>query len=273
MQFAIVALAAAAFAGLASAITVPGGSNPSGNPLTLPSAGELVPAGSPFIITWTPTTTGTVTLLLLQGPSTDVIPIAYIAQNINNTGTYAWTPSTSLTPDTTHYGIELVVDETQAYQYTSQFGISNPSYSSSSSASSTSTSASTFTSPTSTSATAKIQSSNGQTEVPATTTSTRHGSSSGSAVSSPNATTYHAPPAVTTSPSSAGSGAVSNKTSILSGTETVIVPATLQTKAIGTAGTISTAAASPATSTGAAGHMVTAGGVLAGVGAMVALLL
>lgn len=76
-----------------------------------------------------PTTTGTVTLVLLRGPSTNILPDSLIADKIPNTGTYIWTPSFGLMPDTTGYGIQLIVDATGAYQYTSQFGISNSQYS------------------------------------------------------------------------------------------------------------------------------------------------
>ena len=71
-----------------------------------------------------PTTKGPITLILLRGPSTNVVPIATIVSGIPNSGHYEWTPSESLEPDTTHYGIKLVVDATGQYQYSTQFGIS-----------------------------------------------------------------------------------------------------------------------------------------------------
>jgi len=101
---------------------------PTGNPIDKPGLNEQVPAGQPYTITWTPTTQDTVTLLLLRGPSTNVVPLYPIVENIQNTGTYVWTPSTDLQPDTTGYGIQLICDDTGAYQYSTQFGISNPSY-------------------------------------------------------------------------------------------------------------------------------------------------
>jgi hypothetical protein len=73
--------------------------------------------------------------LLLRGPSTDVVPIDTLADGIQNTGTYVWTPSTSLQPDTTGYGLQLICDDTGEYQYSTQFGISNPNYSGSNSSS------------------------------------------------------------------------------------------------------------------------------------------
>ena len=38
-----------------------------------------------------------------------------------------WTPDTSLEADTLRYGLQLIVDATGQYQYSTQFGISNPS--------------------------------------------------------------------------------------------------------------------------------------------------
>ena len=92
--------------------------------------GSIVPAGSPFTITWTPTTTGTVTIVLLKGPSTNVIPQYPIAQNIANSGSFTWTPATDLVPSPNDmgYGLQLIVDATGQYQYSTQFGISNAAY-------------------------------------------------------------------------------------------------------------------------------------------------
>jgi len=125
----------AATVAVASAYTQPVG-EPNGNPIYKPGLNELVPAGSPYTITWTPTTQDTVTLLLLRGPSNNVVPLYPIVEGIANTGTYDWTPSLDLQPDTTGYGIQLICDDTGAYQYSTQFGISNDNYSGSNSSSS-----------------------------------------------------------------------------------------------------------------------------------------
>ncbi|KAF2095384.1 hypothetical protein NA57DRAFT_59400 [Rhizodiscina lignyota] len=142
-DFSWFALFTAGLATLAQAYTQPQGASPSGNPIAKPGLDEAVPAGSPYTVTWDPTTAGTVTLLLLHGPSTNMQTLYPIVENTPNTGSYSWTPSTDLAPESTHYGIQLICDQTGAYQYTTQFGISNPSYSGSSSSSSISTSAST----------------------------------------------------------------------------------------------------------------------------------
>lgn len=85
----------------------------------------------------------------MKGPSTDAEPQYAIAEKVPNSGTYVWTPSKDLEPttDATGYGIQLICDKDGQYQYTTQFGISNPSYdaedASSSSSSVVSTSSST----------------------------------------------------------------------------------------------------------------------------------
>ncbi|KAI4212868.1 MAG: hypothetical protein LQ351_004393 [Letrouitia transgressa] len=134
MRLSVVAIVSTAFASIAfgqnQCSTKPVGDNPSGNPISAP-LNEVVPAGTPFTISWTPTTPGNVSILLLRGPSTNVLPFGCIKDNIPNSGKYVWTPPVSLEPDVTHYGIQIIVSGTGQYQYSTQFGISNPGYSSS----------------------------------------------------------------------------------------------------------------------------------------------
>ncbi|CZT22451.1 uncharacterized protein RCC_08321 [Ramularia collo-cygni] len=130
----------------AAAYTQPVGAEPKGNPISQPGLNSLVPAGEGFTITWKPTTEGPVTLILLKGPATNLKLESVIVEGTENDGSYTWTPSTSLEPtaDATGYGIQLIVDsgaEKGQYQYTTQFGISNPEYKESSSSSSSSSSA------------------------------------------------------------------------------------------------------------------------------------
>ncbi|KAK6501465.1 hypothetical protein TWF481_009303 [Arthrobotrys musiformis] len=98
-------------------------SNPIGAPLSV-----VIPAGKPFKIEWTPTESGTVSIILLRGPSENILPLYPIVEKIPNSGSYSWTPKTDLEPDTTHYGIQLIIDANGQYQYSNQFGISNPDY-------------------------------------------------------------------------------------------------------------------------------------------------
>ncbi|KJX98940.1 hypothetical protein TI39_contig381g00001 [Zymoseptoria brevis] len=116
----------------ASAYVQPKGDNPVGNEITKPNHGDILPVGKPFTITWNPTTPGTVTLLLLKGPATNLKLETVIVENYpNSNGKYDWTPSANLEGTTTDqgYGIQLIVETDPnkgQYQYTTQFGISNP---------------------------------------------------------------------------------------------------------------------------------------------------
>jgi len=298
MRFSVTALVSAAVFGLASAYTQPVGDTPSGNPISKPGLGEIVPVGTPYTITWNPTTAGTVTLVLLRGPSTNVVPLYQIVEKIPNTGVYVWTPSSSLEPDTTHYGIQLIVDATGQYQYTTQFGISNPSSggSSSSSYSMMSTSSSSMASvsssaktmaPSTTSMAAVSQIGDGQPQAPAAPATANRIASASFPVNSANATSAR-PTAMTssavvvapivssgTAPNVTPTGASMGNSSVIQPTVSMSVPVTLQTSTAGAGATgASTSAPARATSANAAGRVVlSAGSALAGVGAIFALLL
>ena len=133
--FSILTAGLACLAPFASAYTTPTGAAPVDNPIYAPGLSSVVPVGTPYNITWQPTTDATVTLVLLKGPATNAVPQYAIVEKIPNLGSYSWTPATDLVPGTTGYGIQLIDDETGQYQYSTQFGIANPSYSSSSSSS------------------------------------------------------------------------------------------------------------------------------------------
>jgi hypothetical protein len=92
------------------------------SPLTAPP--QIVPACKPFTISWQPTTSNSVSLILLRGPSTNVVPLSTIVTGIVNSGSFVWSPSSSLEADTTHYGLQLIDDVTGQFQYSTQFGIS-----------------------------------------------------------------------------------------------------------------------------------------------------
>lgn len=114
------------FASLAAAqLHAPVG-EPNGNPITRP-LNEVVPACKAFTITWQPTTPNTVSVLLLKGPSTNVVKFGpALAEGIANSGSLTWTPSADLEATTgpNGYGIQLIDDVTGQYQYSTQFGIS-----------------------------------------------------------------------------------------------------------------------------------------------------
>ena len=115
-----------------SAYTKPVGDSPVGNPFITPGLHDVVPVGKKYGITWKPTTPsdGTVSLVLLMGPPENAQPQYAIVEGIENTGNYIWTPSNQLADSLgdTGYGIQLIVDATGQYQYTTQFGISNTDY-------------------------------------------------------------------------------------------------------------------------------------------------
>jgi Ser-Thr-rich glycosyl-phosphatidyl-inositol-anchored membrane family len=136
---------AAGLVAAASAYTYPtpfnptaSGAGPSGNAIYTPDTTSPATLGEAYEITWDPTTPGPVALVLCQGPSTDCEPILTIADSISNSGEFTWTP-TDLTPSSSSsggYGIMLIDYTTEAYQYSTQFGLlaGSSSVSSSSSA-------------------------------------------------------------------------------------------------------------------------------------------
>lgn len=125
MKFSVLAVFSA-FAVTVSAITPPDYSKSgSGNPIYTPGLKEQVPVGKPYEITWNPTTEGKISLQLLRGPSNNVVPIATLADSVDNTGSFSWTPSKELESDTSGYGLLIVVEGTGQYQYSTQFGIKN----------------------------------------------------------------------------------------------------------------------------------------------------
>ncbi|RPB18435.1 hypothetical protein L211DRAFT_854131 [Terfezia boudieri ATCC MYA-4762] len=125
-SIAILGTVLSAVAGIASAWTQPVGS-PTGNPIARPTLHEKVPVSKPYTITWKPTLhpEGTVTLLLVKGPSDNVVPQYAIVEKTPNNGHYTWTPDASLPDSSEGWGIQLIVDSTGEYQWSTQFGFSN----------------------------------------------------------------------------------------------------------------------------------------------------
>ncbi|MCJ1347262.1 hypothetical protein MMC31_005484 [Peltigera leucophlebia] len=289
-----------AFAGLASACVQQPTGALGGNPIGQPTLNQIVPVGKPFTITWNPTTAGTVSIVLLRGPSENVVPIDCLAESIPNSGTFSWTPSTSLVADVTHYGLQIIVTGTGQFQYSTQFGISNaagPSSASSSAAASITSKAASTSASGSASATSGIpvtQISDGQVQVPTSSASiTRPGSSISISTRPTNATTtastsssssssarltttgsstrsISAAPSVTV----ASTGALHN-TTILLPTGPVTVPSSLRTSATANATRASPIATSTPLSANpnAASKAFAAGGMLSLVGMVVVLLI
>jgi len=89
-----------------------------------------VKAGSPVTITWScgASYTGTaLRLVLLRGPSTNIIDCHEIAASVPNTGSYTWNVPEDLEGDVTHYGIRIEDVDTKEFQWSSQFGVDGPS--------------------------------------------------------------------------------------------------------------------------------------------------
>lgn len=133
MRFSVATVFSALVA-LSAAYTAPDYTqNPSGNAISSPGLNEIVPEGKTYTIKWSPTTTGPISLVLLRGPSNNVVPLKTLAESIPNSGEFKWTPGSDLEADVTHYGLLLVVEGTGQYQYSTQFGLSAAAGSSSSS--------------------------------------------------------------------------------------------------------------------------------------------
>jgi hypothetical protein len=230
--------AVAFFAGLAAAYHQPVG-EPTGNPIATPGLNEIVPAGEAFEITWNPTTTNTVSLVLLRGPSTNVQPLYAIVEGISNTGSFSWTPSTELEADVTHYGLQIIDDVNGQFQYSTQFGISNDVVSSSTEGYYTAT------------VTASSEAYSVPTPTATVTASSVYPVSESTTCES-STTTLYIPPT--------GTGYPGNSTIVLP-SKSMTVPSSLLTSATGT----STTTATPPPFTGAASHINAGLGMVFGV--------
>lgn len=76
------------------------------NAFLTPGWGNVVNADSSYTITWTPSSSGNVNLILLQGGSQNLTTLYTIASNIPNSGSYTWAvPATAKT--NTDYSIMI----------------------------------------------------------------------------------------------------------------------------------------------------------------------
>lgn len=93
--------------------------------------GGTIDASEPLTLKWTPTTTGTVTIKLLKGPTTNILDIDIVATYIENSGSYIWNIPQSLQdsstmPEGDKYGFKILDDATGTYEYSPPFDISVP---------------------------------------------------------------------------------------------------------------------------------------------------
>lgn len=94
------------------------------NPTHKPALGENVPAGTPYEVTWTATTSNKISIWLYKGPSIDVKPQFVLAAGIANSGKATITiPKTVENSPGAGYGLQLRDDVTGQFQFTPQFGI------------------------------------------------------------------------------------------------------------------------------------------------------
>ncbi|KAI9769682.1 MAG: hypothetical protein M1840_003919 [Geoglossum simile] len=142
MRFSLSSVFVVALAALASA------QSNSANSFNIPPSGLSFVAGTPAQISWTPTSSGTVTILLLQGDSRSLVGGTPIAKNIPNSGSVSWTPPSDLVKGG-DYALEIIDDtNTNNVNYTPQFSIdsTNTVAKTATTAASTATTASTTTS-------------------------------------------------------------------------------------------------------------------------------
>ena len=248
-----------------------------------------------------PTTPGSVSIVLLRGPSINVLPISCIVDGAPNSGKFVWTPPLTLEPDVTHYGLQIIVDGTGQYQYSTQFGISNPSFGVTTSHSTTTTkhtntatqehtTTATGNPPLTTSSAVTSQSSYSQIQISTgnltVSTATRPVIISTLSVNATHVTGSTAP-----HPTIASTGAPHHNSTLLTGTKTMTVPKTLQsqsgrktTKTNVVVASATTRASAPTSSSAVssspvpqpssgANHFAAAGGLLAGLGAVAAFIL
>ncbi|KXT11788.1 hypothetical protein AC579_9229 [Pseudocercospora musae] len=91
------------------------------NPFKIPTTGLQATAGEPLTLSWEPTTSGTVSLILRSGNSNNLAAGTTIASKIENSGSYTWTPDTDTTRGS-DYTIEIVSDsDPSATNYTPYF--------------------------------------------------------------------------------------------------------------------------------------------------------
>ncbi|KAF2480476.1 Ser-Thr-rich glycosyl-phosphatidyl-inositol-anchored membrane family-domain-containing protein [Neohortaea acidophila] len=96
------------------------------NPFKIPPTGLAAKGGQALNLEWTPTTNGTVSLILRSGNAANLAEGTTIASNIANSGAYTWTPSNSITTGS-DYTVEIVDDtDPNLTNYTPYFTLDTP---------------------------------------------------------------------------------------------------------------------------------------------------
>ncbi|KAL7274390.1 hypothetical protein RUND412_002702 [Rhizina undulata] len=97
------------------------------NPITNPLGGTL-DSTKAVEITWKPTTQGTISLVLLKGPPSNLWEVGPIVSNIKNTGSYTWWIDNSLQDSGAmqegyKYGLKIIDDPSGTFEYSPPFNI------------------------------------------------------------------------------------------------------------------------------------------------------
>lgn len=80
------------------------------NAFIIPDPGLSFVAGESTTVEWDPTTDGTVTLILRSGSSNNLAEGSVIASEIDNSGSYTWTPDQDITRGS-DYTLQIVSDD------------------------------------------------------------------------------------------------------------------------------------------------------------------
>jgi len=113
-------------AGLAAAYHAPGQQVDGTNPVSLPNSDNPVTVGKPFNVVYDGSGFGDkISILLWRGPGEALVFLKPIADSVENTGTFSWTPDSSLENDITHYGLQVISEASGQFQWSTQFGVIN----------------------------------------------------------------------------------------------------------------------------------------------------
>ncbi|KFZ01884.1 hypothetical protein V500_00578 [Pseudogymnoascus sp. VKM F-4518 (FW-2643)] len=107
---------------ITSAFTVLAAAQSAANPFTNTDY-STISAGQAFTITWSPTTTGPVSLVLVKGDPAALTTVSTIASGLDNSGSLEWTPGSSIAKGS-DYALKIVDDaDATIVNYTLQFPI------------------------------------------------------------------------------------------------------------------------------------------------------
>ena len=109
--------------------TQPSGAGPAGNPFISPAEGEAVSNSQSVILRWTPTTSGTVDLVLNKGSPPQLTPLYPLVEKLANNGSFAWRPCQNLPTGLAKYTVKLIAERAgqyDTYQYSNTFQLYGP---------------------------------------------------------------------------------------------------------------------------------------------------